>query len=359
MPENTCWNIQYKTLDHWRGVAVLWVMLFHGFGTTYEISLHPLAEFIKILAAPGWLGVHIFFVISGYCIAANVYNTGTKNGNCWSFIKNRVWRVVPAYWAAFLLTIVLNLISSPFNRTSFSENFPPSLRAWLGNILLIQPYLNTPFYTVVYWSLVVEMGFYLVVALLLIIAKKIKYKLAVIVFIILSFISIFIPPSPRTAVLVYWSEFVCGILVFNTLLANSKFKLYQRNLFLCFMLLLGLLSIVVSYMLYRNYLWFSVIFALILCCINRWDENIASIKKLKCLKFIGVISYSLYLLHLPFQGRVVSLGLRCVEAESILFLAIQILGWWVAIIVSYIFYRLVEKPLEDWRHQQKTALLHQ
>jgi peptidoglycan/LPS O-acetylase OafA/YrhL len=35
------WNPQYKTLDHWRGIAALWVMIFHGFGTTYEKSLHP------------------------------------------------------------------------------------------------------------------------------------------------------------------------------------------------------------------------------------------------------------------------------------------------------------------------------
>jgi peptidoglycan/LPS O-acetylase OafA/YrhL len=55
------WSPQYKTLDHWRGIAVLWVMIFHGFGTAYDQSLHPLAELIKSVAAPGWLGVHLFF----------------------------------------------------------------------------------------------------------------------------------------------------------------------------------------------------------------------------------------------------------------------------------------------------------
>jgi peptidoglycan/LPS O-acetylase OafA/YrhL len=60
------WNPQYKSLDHWRGIAILWVMIFHGFGTTYDKSLHPLAESLKAVAAPGWLGVHLFFVISGF-----------------------------------------------------------------------------------------------------------------------------------------------------------------------------------------------------------------------------------------------------------------------------------------------------
>ena len=82
------WNPQYKTLDHWRGVAALWVMIFHGFGTVYNKPLHPLVELVKSVAAPGWLGVHLFFVISGYCIAANVYKLILKQGSSWDFLKN-------------------------------------------------------------------------------------------------------------------------------------------------------------------------------------------------------------------------------------------------------------------------------
>jgi peptidoglycan/LPS O-acetylase OafA/YrhL len=55
------WNPQYKTLDHWRGVAALWVMIFHGFGTVYNKPLHPLVDLVKSVAAPGWLAVHLFF----------------------------------------------------------------------------------------------------------------------------------------------------------------------------------------------------------------------------------------------------------------------------------------------------------
>ena len=56
------WNPQYKTLDHWRGVAALWVMIFHGFGTVYNKPLHPLVELVKSVAAPGWLGVHLDYL---------------------------------------------------------------------------------------------------------------------------------------------------------------------------------------------------------------------------------------------------------------------------------------------------------
>ena len=97
------WNFQYKTLDHWRGIAVLWVVSFHGFHTLAEKSLYPVAEFLKSVAAPGWLGVHIFFVISGYCIAANVYKLVSTHRGPWDFIKGRALRIIPTYWLAFFI----------------------------------------------------------------------------------------------------------------------------------------------------------------------------------------------------------------------------------------------------------------
>ncbi|MBD1844330.1 hypothetical protein H6F89_13200, partial [Cyanobacteria bacterium FACHB-63] len=45
------WNPHYKSLDYWRGIAALWVMLFHGFGMVYDKQLHPAAEVIKAIAA--------------------------------------------------------------------------------------------------------------------------------------------------------------------------------------------------------------------------------------------------------------------------------------------------------------------
>jgi peptidoglycan/LPS O-acetylase OafA/YrhL len=64
------------------------------------------------------------------------------------------------------------------------------------------------------------------------------------------------------------------------------------------------------------------------------------------------MSYSLYLLHVPFQGRVINLGSRFIPLDSPMMLLLQILGWAVAISVSFMFYRLIEKPLNDWRHQR-------
>ncbi|HEY9632649.1 MAG TPA: acyltransferase [Coleofasciculaceae cyanobacterium] len=350
------WNMQYKSLDHWRGIAILWVMIFHGFGTTYYESLHPIAELVKAVAAPGWLGVHLFFVISGYCIAANVYRLVLSNGSPWTFLKNRTWRLLPVYWASFFLTLGLNLVSYPFNRTSFWDNFPSSWQSWLGNILLIQPYLDAPYYGVVYWSLVVEMGFYLIVALLLIIKGKINLKLALFIGLSLGFASVFLAPSPRVMTLTYWCEFVCGVLVFSALLSKKQDHIYRHKLSLALIVIFGILSIFVNWKFFNSTLWFSALFAIVLYWLYFIDEKIDSIKQIKWIKFVGIMSYSLYLIHVPFQGRVISLGGRFIPYQSPMILLLQGLGWGVAIFVSYLFYRLVEKPLNDWRHRQKKSI---
>ncbi|ALF54336.1 hypothetical protein ACX27_18205 [Nostoc piscinale CENA21] len=353
----TYWNPQYKTLDHWRGIAALWVMLFHGFGTTFDKSLHPLVEIIKSIAAPGWLGVHIFFVISGYCITASVYKLILKGGSSWAFLQTRILRLMPTYWIAFLLTLSLNIISSPFNKVNLADAIPSSWEIWFGNLFLIQPYLNVPFYVVVYWSLVVEIGFYLIVATLLIIRNKISQNLSLFLGLFLAFMAIFMPHDSKLGWIRYWSEFVCGSLVFTALFAKHKNHTYHQNLSITLIMILGATGAWIHLIHDQNQLWFSSIFAIIIYLLYGFDNIINSINLINWLKYFGLISYSLYLLHVPFQGRVVNLGTRFIPVDSIMILVLQVLGWAVAITISIIFFKLVEKPLNNWRYQQRIAKL--
>lgn len=346
------WNPQYRTLDHWRGIAALWVMIFHGFATIYNKPVHPLVELLRSIANPGWLGVHLFFVISGYCIASSVYKLILRKGSSWDFLKNRFWRLMPTYWLAFVVTIILNLASSPFNKTNLLASFPESIQSWIGNFFLIQPYLNVPFYVVVYWSLVIELGFYIITATLLMIRNKINQNLALLIATGLGLGSVFIPNDSRLGLFINFGEFLCGALVFVALWANSQNQIYQRNSSLMLIIVLGCLGqyMNIAYS-QQNQILFSSIFAIVLYFTYRLDKYIDSLSFIKWLKFAGLISYSLYLLHVPFGGRVINLGSRFVQTNSLAMLLLQILSWVVAVGMSYIFYRLVEKPLNDWRHQ--------
>lgn len=350
------WNSQYKILDHWRAIAALWVMFYHGFGVLYDTPLHPVVEPIKELAKPGWLGVHLFFVISGYCIAASVYRSCAKGETSPSqFLLSRAKRLLPVYWLAFLFSLCVNLFASPFNSTDFWSNFPDSWQSWIGNIFLIQPYLNVPYFVVVYWSLVVEVGFYLIVTGLLLISQQFNYKTAIITGLSLGAISLFVPSSFSVQVVSFWAEFLCGVLVFSALFSQQHSQGKKlKNISLFILVLFFLSGGLTQFSLIESQLWFSALFSLLLYVIYPWDDQLNSIVAIRWLRPIGVMSYSLYLLHVPVQGKVVNLGTRIFPPDGLEMLLVQVLGWAVSLAASYLFFRTVEKPLNDWRRIRKT-----
>ncbi len=346
------WNPQYKTLNHWRGIAGLWVMMFHGF-VSYNRPLHFIVQPLANFAIQGILGVNIFFVISGYCMAASVYKLTQKNGTIIDFIQNRIWRIYPTYWTAFALTIVINVISSFFTNATIASSLPPSWQSWVGHLLLIQTYLGIPDYLIVYWTLVIEVAFYFTIAALLLISKYFDRKLAIFVGLVLGFACIFTPLDTRFTFLKFWCDFVCGYLVFSALFAKHHRKQQQQKISIFLIVVMGLLGVWMNWNFQQSNLWFSAMFALLLYILHGIDCKIDSLPQLNWLKFIGVMSYSLYLMHVPLQLRVLVLGLKFIPIDSPLFLALQILGWAVAITGGFIFYRLVEAPVNNWRHHKK------
>ncbi len=136
-------------LDVLRGLAVLLVMAFH---------------FIKGFSF-GWIGVDLFFVLSGFLITGKlVESIGTSRYYISYYIK-RVLRIVPLYYGVlFIFFILLPVFATSYVTSSiqgllndqvyywtFSTNFIEAIKGWPTNITLIH-----------FWSLACEMQFYLV-----------------------------------------------------------------------------------------------------------------------------------------------------------------------------------------------------
>ena len=100
----------------------------------------------------GYLGVHLFFVISGFVILMSAW--GRPVG---SFVASRVSRLYPAFWAAVLLTASLRYLWPGFEARSPGEV--------LVNLTMLQDPLGVPRVDGVYWTLWVELQFYLLVCL--------------------------------------------------------------------------------------------------------------------------------------------------------------------------------------------------
>jgi peptidoglycan/LPS O-acetylase OafA/YrhL len=90
-------------------------------------------------------------------------------------------------------------------------------------------------------------------------------------------------------------------------------------------------------------------FGLLLCFLHKWDKTLSGSKPLRWLMRVGLFSYSLYLVHVPFGGAFRNLAMRFVSETSLEFFLVQIGYVAVCLATALIFYRLIEAPWEKFR----------
>lgn len=139
-----------EVLDLLRLVAVLAVVLFHyGFrGAAADGFTAVSLPQLEAIAKYGYLGVQLFFVISGFVIAYSAEGR-TASG----FAIARIARIYPGFVVCMTATFLITLaIGAPRFTTSFGQ--------WFGNLFIVSPALKQPFMDGAYWSIVYEIIFY-------------------------------------------------------------------------------------------------------------------------------------------------------------------------------------------------------
>lgn len=150
-------------LDGLRAMAIILVLMRHGvrpFWTDLEQPFLKLGqiEFGSVFIN-GWVGVDLFFVLSGYLISSHLlgryFDPARKTMDLKTYAKRRFLRIAPAYYA--ILTIaVLGLF--PFY--PYPENYDNIFWRYAYHLLFLQDYLPSDINTV-FWSLAIEIKFYL------------------------------------------------------------------------------------------------------------------------------------------------------------------------------------------------------
>jgi len=144
-------------LDTIRGIAVLLVLFFHGFGFRYGVQ--GLSGFPKLFVAatlPGWMGVNLFFVLSGFLITGILLDTKPKADYYRSFYTRRALRILPLYYGVLLLLAVLTRTGWVNRQASWA--FLGLSFFYLSNVTGL---FGVPMQYGVLWSLAVEEHFYL------------------------------------------------------------------------------------------------------------------------------------------------------------------------------------------------------
>ncbi len=333
-----------KDIQILRGVAVFLVVLFHlgfvGFNS-------------------GFLGVDVFFVISGFLMSV-LYDENKKI----EFYKKRALRLLPAYFVTIIATLIVSIfIVTPneytqvFDQSLFADLLVSNIGYWMQNSYFSKAEFNPLLHL---WSLGVEIQFYLLIPVIFYFLKINRFFLWILFLVSISLCFVVVEISTKTSFFMMplrlW-EFFIGYGVAKYLTNKGAIIKNQYSLvgsfFLLVIIAIPIFSVdgeAPSFItghpgLYA--LFISLSTGIVLSVgINKVIENsiIGSL-----LESMGKYSYSIYLVHFPvivlflynpFSGTKL-------QADSFYDLL-----WLIAIIISlsYLMYHFVESKLRKIKH---------
>lgn len=344
---------RYAFIDHLRGLAALAVLIFHAFGSVADTPIWAPLEPIRTIAMHGWQGVHVFFVISGYCITEKIHALAHTGYGPAAFLRDRFWRIAPPYWATLVVCVILGLLSTPFNGLPASSALPPSFAAAIADLAFLQLLWDTPSLLLVSWTLAYEAGFYLIAAGFFALKPLLGKHTLILGSTLLAAICLISPPHLIGGLFAHWPEFWLGMFS-HFLLAGGRTRIGAAVL-----AILAATTISHPFGIASSLHGSALGTAAILLFAYRCDRQLADLACLRWLGFVGVWSYSLYLIHVPILSRTINLGSRFISSASGGYALLLVFSLAAALLAAWIFARLVEQPIEFWRRRRRTVLAAQ
>lgn len=374
-------NPRYESLDVWRGVACLLVVIFHstaGYMVTPEVCAvtrsqgGSWADWALLVTNWGWAGVPLFFVISGYCIAASADSARRKPQSGFQFFVRRFRRIYPPLWAYLAVTalgtalLFPGAIPGPIQGFEYPLPYPQYLKLgqWIGTLTLTESWRyhviepEQGYMTASLWSLCYEEQFYLIVGIILAVCRRWFFLVVgvITVFVCLNvfdfsaffgeLINAYRRPLSGFFFDGLWLPFASGVGVYYQLNYARQRVRWTLDLLLLYTLAWCVLMIGSFSKLSGNvpgYLGIAVAFALALKWLHPHDSAIATSRITAPLRFCGRMCYSLYLVHAPICGVIAWNFYRWgINTPELALMITTPTCLTVSTLVSYGFHRLVE-----------------
>lgn len=314
-----------------RGIAAVSVCLFHFLCGDYPIL--PGNNWLKILASHGERGVEAFFVISGFIIPYSLSLKFYRIRDFFSFFLRRIKRLEPPYVACVAI-ILFNYyflsLSPPFRGSPFTLELGELLSHFIyANNILHYSWLNP-----VFWTLAIELQFYLFMGICFPLLRVRKFEIRT--FFLLLFVPLAFSLKDADQYLLMWLPlFGLGIASFQfytRAIDWKRFALVFTTLATASALFIGVAQAIAG-------ISTAII---ILCFRNRELPNIY-----KPLTWLGTISYSLYLLHVPIGVRFIVTFQRdtngMISRYGLILSALLL-----SIFASYLLWFFIEQPAKKW-----------
>jgi peptidoglycan/LPS O-acetylase OafA/YrhL len=352
--DNPATTKRFKLIDGLRGLAALAVTGFHFYAASP--LLKPLSAIfpvpLQVLLTEGKLGVETFFVLSGFVIAYSLRKTPMTRKNLQQFVSRFLVRICPPYWVTIVLTLLLSYLSNLFLTDRLAPM--PSVAGLAAHLVFLQGLLNFDQIVPVFWTLSMEIQFYLFFALQMTIVhwlccrKLVQASATPLLFAPFTLLSMYLffnSPYTQTFFLPYWHMFAMGALL--CWMSESKAKSY----WFWFYSVLNVAYLITSQD------WRTLVMlgtgALIYLAVSR--GKLYHWLNLGWLQYIGKISYSLYLLHLVIGMRIVNLGYRFVGTSPLLALIVFLLAIGGSILFAHLMYAVVERPSVAFSHRFRSV----
>ncbi|HEY3756151.1 MAG TPA: acyltransferase [Opitutaceae bacterium] len=307
-------------LNTLRGLAASAVVFFH----LNEVIVYAQEPYRSIVKA-GWLGVPVFFVISGYVITA----AALRQPDGRSFSLRRWWRIYPPYLASLGLVIAVIALRKVATGTNDVRPLPHGFGAWLATLTLTtDPVTSVPTIDWVYWTLSCEAAFYLAYAIILFtLPRRLAGAAAALSLVCL------LPGIPGFLLFFAhnWWQFALGATLALGARNPASWTIWVACAVSAWQLHEG--AIALAGVLTAASIAFSRTSA------GNWLNREPYFAQ------IGLISYSLYLIHTPLGVYLYSrLRPLAVATNFPLHLACDIGLYLLCVVSAWVFWRLVENP---------------
>lgn len=340
----------FKALDGLRGIAVLIVLLCHS--SNIDLHFAPFLDFNSI----GIIGVYLFFVLSAYLldrqIALAIKNKVADLKYWFNYFLRRFFRIYPLFFASLLFNFIIY---------KYDKTFALPIYSWeeIFKHMTLQVGIG------VYWSIPVEFIYYFISPfILLFINRFLKWNIFIVV-ITLIFGILFAEVAnqmfslEKTSTLRFLPLFLIGTIISLVEVFSDAFKnLTERQsktigifgIIAALVVIFTFRSIIdlifpdskYRFVLSRNYILYGFLWGTLLLAAKYSKGVIHKILSFKPLRFIGVISFSVYLFHWPVM--------KFAAYSGIFPKALQIYAYVIlSIILSSITYLIIEKPMSRIR----------
>lgn len=331
---------KFISIQYLRGLAAVLVLASHAL-------LYPIVGHNLVYSRLGWLGVILFFVISGFIM---VVVTGHTRFSAKDFLRRRFIRIVPMYWGATLIAAALALVAPSLFKTTVYDT---------GHLIL--SLLFIPFYNPVSgsihplyklgWTLNYEIFFYICFALLAFLSARSRVVWLTIAFVSLSAIGALL--QPEAAIPKFYTSFMplafcAGAWLGLATLEGRLAALGKKTVTI--VIVLAVLGMVEGFSLDRGgppedglaFVGFLSLAASMVLLAVRFEPSLPHVN---LFELIGDASYSIYLVHIYEVAILAGVAFKLLDPANLLAdYAVAGVSIIVGTFAGIVIYRFVEQP---------------